>query len=120
MSADRPTLVDPPIEPMLEACENSKFTLVRVAATRARQINLYYTSLGSGMTGEGRLIPPQVNSNSNKPLTMAFEELSEDKLEVHRKSAEEIAQAEAEEAERIRLAAESAARDLTNVIAATE
>lgn len=120
MSADRPTLVDPPIEPMLEACENSKFTLVRVAAARAREINRYYTSLGSGMTSEQRLIPPQINSNSNKALTMAFEELSLAKLEVHRKSADEVAQDEAAEAERVRLAAEKDSRDLTNVIAATE
>ena len=87
VTTDRPTLVDPPIEPMLEACEGSKFTLVRVASMRAREINSYWNGLGRG---EGSIIPPQVNSNSNKSLTMAFEEISEGKLEMHRKTDEEI------------------------------
>ena len=74
VSAERPTLVDPVIEPMLESCENSKFTLVRVASMRAREITTYWSGLGRSQVN---VIPPQVNSNSNKSLTMAFEELSE-------------------------------------------
>jgi len=93
VSAERPTLVDPPIEPMLESCENSKFTLVRVASMRAREINAYWNGLGRG---EGAVIPPQVNSKSNKSLTMAFEELSEGKLQMHRMTEEEIQAKEAE------------------------
>ena len=96
MSAERPTLVDPPIEPLLEACEDSKFTLVRVASMRAGEINAYWNGLGRGI---GAVIPPQVNSNSNKSLTMAFEEISEGKLVMHRMTEEEIAAAEAAKAE---------------------
>ena len=48
MSAERPTLVDPQIEPMLESCENSKFTLVRVASMRAREITTYFPQPGDG------------------------------------------------------------------------
>ena len=99
MSAERPTLVDPQIEPMLESCENSKFTLVRVASMRAREITTYWSGLGRSQVN---VIPPQVNSNSNKSLTMAFEELSEGKLVMHRMSEEEILAAEVadEEAEK--------------------
>ena len=99
MSAERPTLVDPTIEPMLESCENSKFTLVRVASMRAREITTYWSGLGRSQVN---VIPPQVNSNSNKSLTMAFEELSEGKLVMHRMTEDEIraAEAEAEAAEK--------------------
>ena len=55
--AERPTLVDPPIENLLEKVGDSKFTLVAVTAIRAREINEYYNGLGSG---HGALIPPQV------------------------------------------------------------
>ena len=86
MSAERPTLVDPPIEPLLAAAEGSKFTLVAVASMRAREINEYYNGLGQG---HGALIPPQVNSLSNKSLSLALEELYEGKLQVHRPTPEE-------------------------------
>ena len=99
MSAERPTLVDPVIEPMLESCENSKFTLVRVASMRAREITTYWSGLGRSQVNG---IPPQANSSSNKSLTMAFEELSEGKLVMYRMSEEEILAAEvaAQEAEK--------------------
>ena len=54
--AERPTLVDPPIENLLEKVGDSKFTLVAVTAIRAREINEYYNGLGSG---HGALIPPR-------------------------------------------------------------
>ena len=57
--AERPTLVDPPIEALLDKVGDSKFTLVAVSAIRAREINEYYNGLGSG---HGALIPPQVTS----------------------------------------------------------
>lgn len=105
MSAERPTLVDPPIEPLLAAAEGSKFTLVAVAAMRARAINEYYNGLGQG---HGALIPPQVNSLSNKSLSLAFEELYEGKLQVRRPTEEE------KETERLELEAlEQAQRDAT-------
>ena len=79
--AERPTLVDPPIETLLEKVGDSKFTLVAVTAIRAREINEYYNGLGSG---HGALIPPQVTSLSNKSLSLAMEELYEGKLQFHR------------------------------------
>ena len=99
MSAERPTLVDPPIEDLLAKVGDSKFTLVAVSAIRAREINEYYNGLGQG---HGSLIPPQVTSLSNKSLSLALEELYEGKLEFHRPTADELdaerAQAEAEQA----------------------
>ncbi|MGC8498966.1 MAG: DNA-directed RNA polymerase subunit omega [Acidimicrobiales bacterium] len=85
--AERPTLVDPPIEDLLDKVENSRFTLVAVAATRAREINDYYNGLGSG---HGAVIPPQVALVSNKALSLALEELYEGKLVFHRPTAEEL------------------------------
>ena len=105
MSQDRPTLVDPPIEILLDAAEHSKFTLVAVSAMRAREINEYYNGLGSG---HGALIPPQVTSLSNKSLSLALEELYEGKLEFHRPTPEEL------EAERLASEAEQARQDATS------
>ena len=99
--AERPTLVDPPIEDLLAKVGDSKFTLVAVAAIRAREINEYYNGLG---VGHGALIPPQVTSLSNKSLSLALEELYEDKLEFHRPTPEEL------EAERLASEAQEQAR----------
>ena len=105
MTTQRPTLVDPPIETLLVAAEESKFTLVAVAAMRAREINEYYNGLGQG---HGVLIPPQVNSLSNKSLSLALEELYQGKLQVRRPTPEE------REAERLEAEAlEQARRDAT-------
>ena len=104
--AERPTLVDPPIEPLLHKVGDSKFTLVAVSAIRAREINEYYNGLGSG---HGALIPPQVSSMSNKSLSLAMEELYQGKLEFHRPTPEEI------EAERLQAEAlDQARQDATN------
>ncbi|MEE3275629.1 MAG: flavoprotein [Actinomycetota bacterium] len=46
-------------------------------ATRARQINSYFGQLGEGL---GSSIPPQVTSTARKPLSIAFEEISVDKI----------------------------------------
>lgn len=81
----RNTLMDPPIEDLLDKVD-SKFTLVAVGAARARQINSYYNSLGDGL---GRIAPPQVTSVSGKPLSIAFEEIAEAKLEYERVAQEE-------------------------------
>jgi DNA-directed RNA polymerase subunit omega len=56
----------------------SKFRLVTLAALRARQINSYFGQLGEGL---GATIPPQVTSVARKPLSIAFEEISADKIE---------------------------------------
>jgi DNA-directed RNA polymerase subunit omega len=56
---------------------DSKFTLVTLAAMRAREINDYYNQLGEGL---GRIVPPQVTSVSRKPLSIALEEISANKI----------------------------------------
>lgn len=81
----RSTLMDPPIESLLERVD-SKFTLVAVGSARARQINAYYNSLGEGL---GRIAPPQVTSVSGKPLSIAFEEVAAGKVEYERTPAPE-------------------------------
>ena len=103
--AERPTLVDPPIEDLLHKVGDSKFTLVAVTAIRAREINEYYNGLGSG---HGSVIPPQVSSLSNKSLSLAMEELFQGKLEFHRPTTEEL------ENERLDLEAKEQARQDAN------
>jgi DNA-directed RNA polymerase subunit omega len=76
MAQRRATMIDPAIENLLERVD-SKFTLVSVAAKRARQINSYFNQLGDGMAA---MIPPQVASVSRKPLSIALEEIVADKL----------------------------------------
>ena len=66
----------PPIGLVLEKTK-SRFALVVLSARRARQINAYYNQLGDGLGG---FIPPQVHSLSRKPLSIALEEIAEDKV----------------------------------------
>src|SRR5438445_13116437 len=56
---------------------DSKFTLVTLAAKRARQINSYFNQLGEGL---GAIVPPQVTSVSRKPLSIALEEVAAGKI----------------------------------------
>lgn len=57
---------------------DSKYTLVHLAAQRAREINDYYHSLGEGL---GQYTPPLVEQvDSNKPLSIALEEIAEEKI----------------------------------------
>ncbi|MEX2323197.1 MAG: DNA-directed RNA polymerase subunit omega [Acidimicrobiia bacterium] len=71
-------MIEPPIETVL-ARTGERFTLVVLAARRARQINSYFNQLGDGM---GSNIPPQVHSLSDKPLSIALEEIAADKVVV--------------------------------------
>ena len=71
-------MIEPPIETVLERTDN-RFTLVVLAARRARQINAYFNQLGEGL---GSYVPPQVHSLSRKPLSIAFEEIAADKVAV--------------------------------------
>jgi DNA-directed RNA polymerase subunit omega len=91
MPQRRNTLMDPPIEDLLDKVD-SKFTLVALSAKRARQINSYYNQLGEGL---GVVVPPQVTSVSGKPLTIAFEEISAGKATYHRIDPDEEAEAAA-------------------------
>lgn len=72
-------LMNPKIDELLEHTE-SRFTLAIAAAKRARQINNFFRPLGEGLGQE--MVGPQVRSLSNKPLTIALEEVLQDKLEV--------------------------------------
>ncbi len=82
MAQRRASMIDPAIEDLLERVD-SKFTLVSVAAKRARQINQYFNQLGA--EGLGGLVPPQVTSVSRKPLSIALEEIVADKIDIVRK-----------------------------------
>ncbi len=87
MAQTKTTLMDPPIEELLDKAD-SKFTLVALAARRARQVNSYYNSLGEGL---GVVVPPQVATASGKPLSIAFEEVAEGKATYSRPDPEELA-----------------------------
>jgi len=78
------TMMNPQIEELLDRVD-SKFSLVTLAARRARQINSYFNQLGDGL---GHLVPPQVSSVARKPLSIAFEEIAADKIERGEMSAE--------------------------------
>ena len=87
MATKRMTLMDPPVEELLDKVD-SKFTLVTLGSKRAREINAYYQGLGDVL---GRVVPPQVTSVSGKPLSIAFEEVAQSKVTYHRPDAEELA-----------------------------
>jgi len=80
MADRRASLMEPRIESLLPQVD-SKFTLVTLAAMRAREINDYYNQLGEGL---GRIVPPQVTSVSRKPLSIAMEEVAADKITYER------------------------------------
>src|SRR5215212_9089434 len=88
------TMISPPIEDLLGRVD-SKFSLVTLAARRARQVNSYFNQLGEGL---GALVPPQVASTARKPLSIAFEEIAADKITFERIDEEAVALAEAEAA----------------------
>jgi DNA-directed RNA polymerase subunit omega len=73
----RASLMTPRMENLLEQVD-SKFTLVTLAAMRAREINDYYNQLGEGL---GKIVPPQVTSVSRKPLSISLEEIEVGKIE---------------------------------------
>jgi DNA-directed RNA polymerase subunit omega len=103
MSGRHDTMMNPRIEELLERAD-SKFRLVTLASTRARQINAYFNAVGSG--GLGSQVPPQVPSVARKPLSIAFEEVAADKIvPIYGEALEEKRQAEAE-ATAARLAAD--------------
>ncbi len=66
------------IDELLEKVD-SKYSLVHLSARRAREINSYYHSLGEGL---GQFTPPLVDSSSNKPLSIALEEIAAEKIVV--------------------------------------
>ncbi len=76
MARTNDTMMNPPIEELLGRVD-SKFSLVTLAARRARQINSYFNHLGES---GGQLVPPQVSSVARKPLSIGFEEIAADKI----------------------------------------
>ena len=84
------TMMNPPIESLLDRVD-SKFSLVTLAAKRARDINSYFNHLGDGL---GHMVPPQVSSVARKPLSIGFEEIAADKI-VRTEAADPAAEAAA-------------------------
>lgn len=76
MAQSHDTMMKPGIEGLLERADD-KFSLVTLAARRARNINSYFNQLGDGL---GHMVPPQVSSTARKPLSIAFEEISAGKI----------------------------------------
>ncbi len=76
MASRQDTMMNPSIEELLDRA-GSKFSLVTLSSTRARQINAYFGQLGEGL---GSIVPPQVTSVARKPLSIAFEEIASDKI----------------------------------------
>ena len=78
-------MIEPNIDTLLERVD-SKYTLVILAAKRAREINSYYNQLGEG---RGEFIPPLVETGGlrNKPLSIALEEIADDKVTFERTEA---------------------------------
>ena len=54
---------------------------------RAREINDYYNQLGEGL---GKIVPPQIDSVSHKPLTISLEEIEAGKIEAVARPEEEV------------------------------
>ena len=60
---------------------DSKYSLVHLSARRAREINAYYHQLGEGLH---QFVRPLVdNVDSNKPLSIALEEIAQEKIVAH-------------------------------------
>lgn len=78
-------MIEPPLGRVL-AKTDTRFSLVVLAARRARQINAYFNQLGEGF---GAYVPPQVHSLSRKPLSIALEEIDNDKVTLDTISEEE-------------------------------
>jgi len=75
-------MIEPKIDDLL-AQVDSKYTLVILAAKRAREINSYYNQLGEG---RGEFVPPLIETGglANKPLSIALEEISDGKIQAER------------------------------------
>ena len=75
-------MIEPKIDELLDTVD-SRYTLVILAAKRAREINSYYSQLGEG---RGEFVPPLVETGGlrNKPLSIALEEIAEDKVTFER------------------------------------
>jgi DNA-directed RNA polymerase subunit omega len=75
-------VIEPKIDD-LQARVDSRYSLVILAAKRAREINSYYNQLGEG---RGEFIPPLVESGAlpAKPLAIALQEIADGKVSYER------------------------------------
>jgi DNA-directed RNA polymerase subunit omega len=70
-------ITNPPIDELLSIVD-SKYSLVIMAAKRARQINAYYAQLGEGLL---EYVGPLVETHvQEKPLSVALREIREQLL----------------------------------------
>ncbi len=71
-------MIYPRIEELADKVD-SRYTLVILAAKRARQINSYYYQLGEGIRD---FVPPQVSGlgDNAKALSVALEEIAQGKF----------------------------------------
>ena len=73
---------------VLRSKVDSTFHLVHLAAKRAREINGYYAHLGEGLT---QYIPPLMAVDSDKPLSIALEEIAAEKVVAVEPSEDDVA-----------------------------
>lgn len=72
-------IINPPIDDLLQIVD-SKYSLVSMAAKRARQINAYYAQLGEGLL---EYVGPLVETHvQEKPLSIALREINDRVLHV--------------------------------------
>lgn len=71
-------MIHPNIESLTDKVD-SRYTLVILAAKRARQINSYYSQLGEGIRD---FVPPQISGleENTKALSIALREIAEGKF----------------------------------------
>jgi DNA-directed RNA polymerase subunit omega len=75
-------MIEPKAEELLKKVDN-QYSLVVLAAKRARQIVDYYTKLGAGL--EEKPPPPLLESiHGLKPLTISLKEIEQDKIAMER------------------------------------
>lgn len=74
--------MEPKIEQLLEKVD-SRYTLVVLAAKRARQITSYYSQLGEGIRD---FVPPQISGldETEKALSIALKEIVDGKFSYER------------------------------------
>jgi DNA-directed RNA polymerase subunit omega len=79
---ETPDVIEPKIDQLLESVD-SRYTLVILAAKRAREINSYYSQLGEG---RGEFVPPLVETGDlrSKPLAIALQEIADGKVTFER------------------------------------
>jgi DNA-directed RNA polymerase subunit omega len=116
--ADEDVIPIATIDELLDKVD-SKYTLVHLSARRAREINDYYHSLGEGL---GQYTPPLVDQvDSNKPLSIALEEIAREKIVVQYpgdalRAAEELLAQDLSDSSDVDLSDEDRARAQADVV----